>query len=261
MRGEIIGINTAIVSHTGMYAGIGLAIPADMAKRIMRQLIKSGKVTRGYFGVAIQNVDDKLAKTFGLKTTQGTLVTRVAKGSPADKAGLKERDFIISVNGKKTPDVNHLRNIVAAITPGTTVPVEVYRNGKKRTLKVKIAAQPTDMAAAFIGESSGDQPGKGQAQAQAYGLTVQPLTEKLAKTHGYKKSVKGVVIAEVEPMSSAAETGIRTGMVITHVHDKAVTSVAEFNKAMSAKNAKEGVRIRVMTPEGGAKFIFLTPGK
>ncbi len=257
MRGEIIGINTAIVSRTGMYAGIGLAIPADMAKGIMKQLIKSGKVTRGYFGVAIQNVDEKLAKTFALKTTKGTLVTRVAKGSPADKAGLKERDFIISVNGKKTPDVNHLRNTVAEITPGTTVPVEIYRNGKKRTLKVKIAVQPTDMAAAFIGESSGDQPGKGQA----YGLTVQPLTEKLAKTHGYKKSVKGVVIAEVKPTSSAAETGIRTGMVITHVHDKAVTSVAEFNKAMSAKNAKEGVRIRVMTPEGGTRFIFLTPGK
>jgi len=204
-------------------------------------------------------VDDKLAKTFGLKTTEGTLVTQVAKGSPADKAGLKERDFIISVNGKKTPDVNHLRNIVAAITPGTTVPVELYRNGKKQTLKVKIAAQPADMAAAFKGESSGDQPSKGRAEA--YGLTVQPLTEALAKTHGYKKSVKGVVIAEVKPTSSAAESGLRAGMVITHVHDKAVTSVAEFNRAMSAKNAKEGVRIRVMTPEGGARFIFLTPGK
>lgn len=259
MRGEVIGINTAIVSRTGMNVGIGLAIPADMAKGIMDQLIKTGKVTRGYFGVAIQNVDEKLAKTFALKTTKGVLVTQVAASSPADKAGLKERDFIISVGGKETPDVNHLRNTVAALAPGATVPVEVYRDGKKRTLKVKIGIQPADMAAALRGESSGDQPGKGQAEA--YGLTVQALSEELAKTYGYEKPIKGVVITDIKPTSSATVSGLRKGMVITHVYDKAVTSVAEFNKAMSAKDAKEGARVRVMTPEGAARFIFLTPSK
>ena len=255
MRGEAIGINTAIVSRSGAYAGIGLAIPIDMAKGIMNQLIKTGKVTRGYFGVAIQNVDQKLAKSFALKTTQGALVTQVAKGSPADRAGLKERDFIVSVGGKKTPDVNHLRNTIAAISPGVTVPVEVYRDGKKRTLKVKIGIQPADMAAAFIGDVSG------KGTAKAYGLTVQPLTEALAGKYGYKKPLKGVVVTKIEPMSGAAVSGLREGMVITHVHDKAVSSIAEFNEAMSARQAKEGVRIRAVTPAGAASFIFLTPGK
>jgi len=265
MRGQVIGISNSIMSYSGGFEGIGFAIPSNMARNITDQLIRKGKVVRGYLGVRIQNVDGKLAKSFSLPTPKGALISQVADGTPAKKAGMKVGDFIISVNGKETPDVNQLRNVVASVKPGTAVAVVVYRDGKKKTLRVKIEPQPADMVSAFVPRSGGGGGGGGSggppARAKKFGLEVTTLTKRLAEAHGYKPSVKGVMVIEVDSDSDAAKNGIRAGVVITHVQGRAVTSSAEFTKALSAKSAASGARMRLVLPGGGGMFMFITPKK
>jgi len=132
MRGEIIGINAAIVSRTGVNEGIGFAIPSNMARNVMRQLVDSGKVVRGFLGVTIQDVNEKLAESFGLPHSRGALVVELAKGGPAEEAGIKAEDFIVAINGKPLDNVNELLHLVASLVPGTKVKVTVYRGGKRR---------------------------------------------------------------------------------------------------------------------------------
>jgi len=146
---------------------------------------------------------------------------------------------------------------VAAVKPGRTVRIEVYRDGKKKTIPVKVEAQPVDMPGAFgLGGR-----GEGAEAAPAFGLKVTTLTPELARENGYKETVKGVLITEVEGTSDAAEQGLRQGMVIARVQDKKVTTAAEFRKAISIKEAAKGVRLLVLDPRGGQRFVFITPSK
>jgi len=255
MRGEVIGINTAIVSRTGVNEGIGLAIPSNMAKNVMAQLIEKGKVVRGYLGVVIQNVDEKLAKSFDLPDTKGALVSQVAGGGPAERAGIKVGDFIVAVGDKKTRNVNELRNAVAAVKPGRTVRLELYRDGKTQTLSVKIEAQPDDMAGAFGWEEPLE------TASEKFGLKVATMNEELAKRYGYEEAPKGVVITAVDPQSDAAEQGLREGMVITHVRGRELASAEQFAKMVSGDAAASGVRIRIMQPDGARRFVFIAPAK
>ena len=255
MRGEVVGINSAIVSRTGVNEGIGLSIPSNMARDIMEQLIEKGKVIRGYLGVRIQNVDERLAKSFNLPSMEGALIAQVGEGSPAEKAGMKAGDFIVKVNGKKVKNVNELRNAVAALDPGKAYDVEVYRDGKNKTLQVKLEAQPEDMAAAF-GE---EQPGG--TSATQFGIKVADLTDELREKYGHKPDVRGVVIVEVEAGSDAAEQGLAEGMVILEAQGRKVTSPAEFRRILSAKDARTGVRLLVMERTGGKRFVFVSPEK
>ena len=256
MRGEVIGINTAIISRTGVNEGLGLAIPSNMARRVMQQLIDKGKVVRGFLGVSIQNVDEKLAKSFKLPHAKGALVAQVMKDTPAEKAGIKAEDFIVSVDGKPVADVNELRNLVAGVEPGRTVDVELYRDGKKETVKVKVEVQPADMLAA-VG------PGReGQGvQAEAFGLKVETLTDEMAEKLGYKKATRGVLVTDVKSGSDAAEQGIRPGMLIIGVQGKDVKTAEEFTRAVGEKEAREGIRLRVTDNRGGQRFVFITPQK
>jgi len=253
MKGEVIGINSAIMSFSGGNEGIGFSIPSNMARRIMDQLVKTGKVVRGFLGVSIQNVDDKLAKSFSLPHTRGSLVTSVGPDTPAAKAKMKEGDFIIDINGNTVVDTNGLRNIVARITPGTTVPIKVIRNTKTITLKVKVGTQPADMLARFA-------PTRPQrTEASRYGLAVSTLTDELAARYKHKKGAKGVVVTQVMPGSSAAEQGLAPGTLITQVQSKKVATAEEFVAALADKDAKEGVRLRIGDSEGGKRFVFVTP--
>ncbi len=258
MRGEVIGINTAIVSETGANEGIGLSIPSNMIRQIMDQLIASGKVTRGYLGVKLQDVDANLAKSFNLPTTEGALAGDVAKDGPADKAGLKAGDFITAVDGKKVADVSQLRMLIAAVPPGKSVNLEIYRDGKKQTLPVKIGEQPKDMTAAF---SNSPSPEGGKASATKFGVKVAALTPEMAERLGYKAGVKGVVITEIDPDSSAASQGLQTGMLIVKVGDKPVATPEQFALATAAKDAANGVRLQVTDAEGNSGFFFVTPTK
>ena len=255
MKGQVIGINTAIVSSIGGNEGIGLAIPSNMASDIMAQLIEKGKVVRGFLGVTIQDVDSKLAESFNLPHTRGALVSMVASGSPADGAGLKPGDFIVSIDGERTGSVNELRNEVAAVRPGSKVELEFYRKGKKTTVEVKIGAQPGGMAAAF---------GRGKpapATTEKFGLKVATMDEELARKYGYKKALRGVVITSAAPTSDAAEQGLREGMVILQVGGKDVATAEDFDRAVSAKEAAAGVRLLVTDSTGGRRFVFITPKK
>ncbi len=256
MRGEVIGINSAIISRTGVNEGIGLSVPSNMAKNIMAQLIDRGKVIRGYLGVQIQDVGEKLAKSFKLPSMEGALITQVAKGSPADKAGMKDKDFVVKVNGKRVRNVNELRNVVAVLEPGKAYPVEAYRDGKKRTFTVKIDAQPEDMAAAF-----GGGPESGTASAARYGIKVASITPELVEKYGLKESIRGVVVVEVKPGSDAAEQGLAEGMVILEVQGKSVTTPSGFGRTISGKDAKNGVRLLVISRSGAKRFLFVSPAK
>ncbi|MCE5326518.1 MAG: Do family serine endopeptidase [Planctomycetaceae bacterium] len=255
MNGEVIGINTAIVSESGGNEGIGFAIPSNMVKSVMHQLIEKGKVTRGYLGVAIQTVDEKLAKSFNLPGTNGALVASVTPESPAAKAGLKPGDFIVAVAGKAVKDPNQLRNLVAGLDVGKGVPVDFYRDGKKTSANVTIESQPANLFAA------GAMPESSQATAGKFGIQVQTMTGDLAQKYGYKTAPKGVVITHVAPGSPADDQGLKEGMVITQVQDKDVDTAEQFEKAVSAPAAAGGIRVRVSDSSGGARFVFLSPSR
>lgn len=258
MRGEVIGINAAIISRTGGSMGIGLAIPSNMAKHVMGQLVDKGRVIRGYLGVTIQNVGDKLAKSFVLPDTHGALVAGVAKDSPAEKAGLKEGDFIVEVADKAVRNVNELRNRVAQIKPGTRVKLSIHRDGKKRTIPLKIGQQPKDMAAALGGAAGGLSTGEA---AERYGLKVATMNDQYAKQFGFAQTLEGAVVLNVAADSSAAEQGVRAGQVITRVQGKKIRTADDLTNALSGKGAASGVRMRIHDPRGGTRFVVLTPRK
>ncbi len=252
MKGEVIGINNAIASESGGNEGIGFAIPSNMARDVMKQLIDKGKVVRGFLGIQMNELTEAGAKALELPDTEGVLVSKVVEDSPADKAGIRIEDVIVRVDGKKTPGTNQLRNLVASIAPGETVEVVIYRKGRKKTLKVTIELQPKDMFAGVRVPGVG-----GEGERVMLGIRVVNLTEDRAKKYGYEEVPKGVLIAAVEDDSEAAEQGLRQGMVITHVQGEEIESVKEFTKALEGVKAPKVLRMRAIDPAGNARLIFL----
>jgi len=256
MRGKIIGINTAIVSRTGVNEGIGLSIPSNMVKNIMDQLIDSGEVVRGYLGVAIQDINQGLAKSFDLPNAKGALVASVGEDTPAEKAGLRDGDFITFVAGKSVRNVNDLRNSVAAIKPGTTVELQFYRSGKKMTVKVKIGRQSADFASNFGERSSGTKESK---TADRFGLKIATMSDQYAETFGLESGLKGVVILEVDSDSDAAGKNLEPGDIITHIQGKKATSAKDLSRVLTGENARKGVRLRIRSKRGVMRYVFITP--
>jgi serine protease Do len=256
MKGEVLGINSAIMTHTGGNEGIGFAIPSNMVRDVMHQLIEKGSVTRGFLGVTIQNVDEDLAKDLRLPSHEGALVSSVSPGSPAEKAGIKDEDFLVSVNGKAVANVNELRNTVAALEPGKTVTVELYRDGKKQKVEVKLDAQPKDLAA--MGGPAENPP---SAKIAKFGLKVAAPTKDLAEKYSYKEPPKGVIVTEIDPASVAAERGLQEGQTILQAGGKDIASVEDFEKVLSAKEHASGVRLLVTDPSGGKRVVFVKPEK
>ena len=224
IESEVIGINTAIFSRSGGYQGIGFAIPINMAKSVMESLITQGKVVRGWLGVMIQPVTQEIARRFELKEATGTLVGDVLKGGPAEKAGIKRGDVIITFDGVSIDGPNTLRNVVAATKVGKEVPVVVIRDGKEQTIQVKIGEQPSDM------QASAATPSK---VVTKFGLSVQELTPEIAKQLGYSGD-KGVVISDVEPGSPAAEAGLRRGDLIKEINRNPIESLDDYNQTMAS---------------------------
>ncbi len=236
IRGEAIGMNTAIFSRSGGYMGIGFAIPINMAKAVMRQLIEKGKVVRGWLGVVIQEIDEDLAKSFGLEKPEGVLVTEVADDSPAKRGGLKQGDIILQLNGQKVKDVGDLRNRIALTPPGTKVKLLVLRDGKKKLLVVKIGEKPGETTVAGIRHGI----------LKKLGLSIQDLTPELAEQFGYKEG-QGVLVSEVEPGSPAERAGIRAGFLIEEVNRVRVHNVKECMEAL--RKSKRRVLLRLTDGE------------
>ena len=226
--------------------GIGFAIPANMTKSVMESLIKNGKVTRGWLGVVIQNLDENLSKSFSFTGTEGALVGDVADGTPAEKGGLKHGDIIVSFNGKKIIDVNQLRNSVADILPGQTVDVVIHRDGAKKTLAVKIGEQEGPVVQEKpIDEASAD-----------LGITLQPLSAAIATELGIKDSRPGVIVTQVDPSGIAASAGVRPKDIIRSVSGNPVKDVAEFNAMVKKSGTKNGIRL-VVESNGAERFVFI----
>ena len=251
IRGEIIGINTAIFTRSGGYQGIGFAIPVNMVKTIMKDLVEKGKVTRGWLGVVIQDITPDLAKSFNVTITEGVLVSEIQENSPAKEAGFERGDIVIEYDGKAIRDVNHLRNAVAQTEIGKKAKVKVLREGKEKELIVKIGEQPADLFAAGTGAVP---------SGKDLGMTVQNLTKELAKSLGIEED-SGVIVSEVQPGSPAAMSEIREGDLIKEVNRKKISNVAEFKKALSEGDKEKGILMLVKRGDFSRYVIIKTKEK
>jgi len=248
IKGEIIGINTAIFSKTGGYQGIGFSVPSNLVRSVMEDLIKYGKKTRGWLGVSIQKLTPELAEKFGLKNADGALVGDVVKGSPAEKAGLMRGDTILEYNGKTVKDADSLRNMVAQTKTGSQVNIKILRKGKEFSLTALITEAPKEPGEASI-EPVPEDAKRGEALA---GLEVIELTRDIAQQLGLGRDDKGVVILKVEPGSPADEAKLRKGDVIQEIDSKKINSIGDFNKI--ASNIKPGSSVLLFINRGGQKF-------
>ena len=246
LKGEVIGINTAIASRNGGYMGIGFAIPSNMAQDVMDSLRKHGHVERGQLGVMIQNLNDDLAKSFGYKSTDGVLIGDVVSGSPGEKAGLKSGDIVTEYNGKPVHSASQLRNAVAATDPNTKATLQVFRGGKELTLTATIGKYDESVVAT----------GQESADAEKLGMTVQTLTPDLATRLGYDEHEHGVVVTEVDPGGPAARMGVRPQNVIVAVGNTKVTNVSQFRDALTKSDLSHGIRLQVKA-DGVSRYLFL----
>lgn len=224
MRGEVIGMNSAIETQVGQFGGVGFAIPVNMIKAMLPSLMKGERIQRGMLGVVIQDMSPDLARQFRVTQGGGALVAQVNKGSPADRAGIRVGDVIVSFAGRKVDDTGQLRNLVAATPPGTHVKVAVVRDGAERTLGVTIGKLAAEAVTAA--------PGGGGAQVEKLGLTVQTLDSALARRYGIKES-RGVVITAVAPGSAAADYGLRAGDLIVEADRVPVSSAGELQTVLA----------------------------
>jgi serine protease Do len=245
LRGEVIGINTAIFSRTGGNMGIGFAIPINLAKELLPQLRGKGKVTRGYLGVLIQKVTPEIAESLGMERGYGALVANVSKDGPAEKAGVKVGDVIIEFDGKEVKDSGDLPIIVARTAVDKKVRMKVLRDKKEVSLNVAVGELKDEEVVASV-------PEKGEL-----GMTVQKLTPQLAENLGLDKP-DGVVVTAVEPGSAADEAGIRRGDVIVEVDRKPVRGVEDYRKAISGSRKGRGVLFLVRRGES-TLFLALKP--
>lgn len=248
IKGELIGINTAIFSKTGGYQGIGFAVPSNMAKSVMPQLIKEGRVTRGWLGVAIQNITPELAKEFGLKKPTGALVTEVLGGSPAEKAGLERGDVILEVNNKKIRDTETLRNIIAQSKVGSSIRLKIMRKGKTTFFNATVAKLSKRTVEAAP-ETLEEYPSEENAFA---GFSVMNLTREIAKQLGLSRDEKGVVIVKVEPYSAAENAGLKKGDVIQEINKKRVRNLRDFNNLIT--HIRKGDTVLLFVNRSGRKF-------
>jgi serine protease Do len=209
-RGELVGINTAIFSQTGGYQGVGFAVPTSMSQPIYDSLVKSGKVVRGYLGIGIQDLNPDLAKSFGIKESKGALVSDVKEDSPADQAGLKQGDVIMSYQGSPVEDAVALQKLVTRTAVGSKVPVTVIRDGREMGLAVTIGEQPDSIKTAKVETADKD-------YALA-GISVQDLDRDTAKELGVKGKPQGVVVTNVEPDSGGEKAGLMPGDVIREIN-------------------------------------------
>lgn len=219
INGEVVGVNTAVYSRTGQYAGIGFAVPINIAKRVAEQLIEKGKIERGYLGVYMQDVDENLAKHIKLKKPYGVIITDVVKGSPADKAGLKAGDVIIKVDDREIKNSLQLRSYIQSKAPGENVEITIIRDGKEKTLKATLGSADKWMSMTKDSE---------KAQSDDVGITVEERDGK-------------VVVVDVKKGSVAESVGIEPGDVILQINKKEIKSVKDYNEAMEDAKKKGSV--------------------
>ena len=239
IKGEVIGINTFIIAPS-VASGIGFAIPINMAKDIFVQLKEKGKVVRGWLGIVIQPLTESLAKSFGLRKSEGVLVGDVMEKSPAEKAGLKSGDIIVQFDKKAIREPSELQQIVARTSPGTIVPVTIVREKKKKILKIKIVEMPAEEELVVEKEKEGEEYWRG--------LQVEAITEELVRRFNLATK-EGVILNNVEPGSSADEAGIRIGLIIKQIDRETIRNLSDYSSAIKGVKRNEDVRLLVQKGE------------
>jgi len=226
-NGELIGINSQILSPTGGNIGIGFAIPSNMAKNVMEQLIRTGTVRRGKLGVGIQPVTAEIAESLKLREVRGAIVNSVEAGGPAERAGIRVGDVILAVNGTPVNDSNDLRNRIAAFQPGTEVTLTIWRDGREQQVRATLAELQMPM------QGRRRTPGGGETQPGGrLGIVVEPLTPQTAERYGIRGQAQGVIVTDVDPDGPAAEAGLRPGDVIREVNRQPVRTTADLETAV-----------------------------
>jgi len=244
-RGDLIGINTAIISHeSGGNQGIGFAVPSNLARQVMDQILKNGKVVRAYLGILPQDVTPSMAKAFGEKEARGVVVGDVTPSSPAQESGIQRGDILLELNGNPVASANQLRMTVSMMAPGTKVKVKLLHNGSERDVTVKLAEMPTETAKLNSNDNGGD--------SALEGVEVTAINPQIAEQLGLPASTTGVVVSGVDPSSKMADAGLRRGDVIQEVNHQAVKSVSEFQNALK----KSGDEPLLLINRGG-RTLFI----
>lgn len=260
-EGRLIGINQSIASPSGANAGVGFAIPINLARSVMERLVVDGKITRGYLGVNLQTITPELAEAFNLTETSGALVGGVQPGTPAAKAGIQEGDVIIAFNGKNVNDSAHLRIMVAQTPPKTAATFKVLRNGQPKNFSVTLAELPENLTANRSDDGS-DRPAEAGASALA-GVETTDLDRETRQQFDVPPRMRGVVVTKVEEESAAAEAGLRPGDVILEVNRQPVRSAQELDELL-ADAAGKRVLLRVYNNaggQGGTRYLSVDLGK
>ena len=252
-EGRLVGINTAILSRTGGNQGIGFAIPSNLARDVMDNLVEHGKVTRGYLGVMIQDITPALAKEFKLKDSTGALVGDVVESGPAAKAGLKDGDVILQLDGKKVTDSRHLRLQVARTRPGASVPVTLLRDGKQKELTITIKELPGTDQLAQNGES---ETSEGDV---LHGVAVGDLDGLARQQFKVPAHVKGAVITDIQPDSAASEAGLKPGDVIVEINRHPVKDASEAVRL--TENPKDRTTLVRVWRNGGTSYVVVDETK
>jgi Do/DeqQ family serine protease len=251
-NGELVGINSQILSPSGGNIGIGFAIPSNMARAVMDQLLNTGKVRRGMLGVTIQTVTADVAANLNLPAARGAIVSSVQAGGPAETAGIKRGDVIVAFNDQVVVDSNNLRNQVASTSPGSEVTLTLLRDGRETKVQMKLAELP-----ARASEGGEEGAGPGAQGSGRFGLTLEPLTPEMASRLGLGANDQGLVVTRVDASGSAAEAGIRQGDVIQEVNRQPVRTMADFNSAIQRSGARPALVL--LNRRGNVIYLTLRP--
>jgi serine protease Do len=259
LRGEVVGINTAIYSPSGGSIGIGFSIPSNLARNIVNQLKDTGRVSRGWLGVNIQQVTDEIAESLSLPGgTRGALIARVPEDGPAAKGGIRNGDVVLRFNGQEVREMRNLPRIVADTRAGSTVPVVVWRNGKEETLQVTVGELPAEAQQAGAEQrNGGGSPGRGTELA-GLGLRVAGITNELRERFQLKPEQRGVVIVEVTPDSPAGERNLRPGDVVVEVQQQRVNTPQELVQRLEQlRRQNRGTALFLIENAQGQQFVPL----
>ncbi|MCL4176232.1 MAG: DegQ family serine endoprotease [Verrucomicrobia bacterium] len=247
--GRLVGINTAILSRSGGNQGIGFAIPANLARNVMSGLVADGRVTRGYLGVMIQDLNPTLARAFKLERDQGALINDVVPNGPADQAGLRHGDIILEFNQKPVPDSRRLKFAVAAVAPGESVPLRIHRDGQQLNLQVTLRELPGEQPLAHHQRPSNHE------NARLKGVTVTDLDDSSRAEAGLPKSVLGALIARVEPDSAAREAGLQPGDVIQEIDRQPVENASDALRL--TRDSKHPATLVRIWRQDGSRYVVV----
>jgi S1-C subfamily serine protease len=243
-----VGINAQIVSPSGGNIGLGFAFPSAMAQAVTDQVTEDGVVRRSKLGVMVQPVTPVLAESLGLPDARGALVSGVEPGSPADKAGLRQGDVLVGLNGQRVTDANALRNQIASTRPESSVSLELLRGGKTETKSIRLVErEPAERASAV--------PVEGDRAASNFGMAVSPLTPGVAEQLELPRTETGLVVTNVDPAGAAASVGIQAGDVIKQVNDRDVTTVSSLQSAMATRTDRPALVL--VNRRGSTLFVAL----